>query len=74
MPSETAARLLLGHLADPGGAVVAWVSQLRPCGRVLLDEVERIDTTNPVPASYLEVSVALVAPLRPLHLLEGLAR
>jgi SAM-dependent methyltransferase len=45
-------RFLLPHLLDPVAAVRSWAGQLRPGGRILLDEVERIrgdeDDTGPV--------------------------
>jgi trans-aconitate 2-methyltransferase len=54
-------RLLLAHLPDPGGAVAAWSSQLAPGGLVLVDEVEWIDTNQPVLARYEATVVGLVA-------------
>ena len=55
-------RFLLPHVPDPLGAVRRWGGQLRPGGRILLDEVERIrgdeDDTGPV-HRYLEVAGAL---------------
>jgi SAM-dependent methyltransferase len=54
------ARYLLAHLADPEARVAAWATQLRPRGRLLLEEVERIDTQVPALASYLEAAAALL--------------
>lgn len=54
-------RLLLAHLPDPGATVAAWASQLAPGGRLLVDEVEWIETTHPVLAAYEETVVGLVA-------------
>lgn len=54
-------RLLLAHLPDPEATVVAWASQLTPGGRLLVDEVEWIDTTHPVLSAYEQTVVGLVA-------------
>jgi trans-aconitate 2-methyltransferase len=54
-------RLLLAHLPDPGATVAAWASQLAPGGRLLIDEVEWIETTHPVLAAYEDTVVGLVA-------------
>ena len=54
-------RLLLAHLPDPGAAVAAWASQLAPGGRLLVDEMEWIETNHPVLATYEETVVGLVA-------------
>jgi trans-aconitate 2-methyltransferase len=55
-------RFLLPHLPDPLAAVQRWSGQLRPGGRILLDEVERIrgdeDDTGPV-HRYLEMAASL---------------
>lgn len=55
-------RFLLPHVPDPLAAVQGWASQLRPGGRILLDEVERIrgddDDTGPV-HRYLELGSRL---------------
>ncbi|HXM58276.1 MAG TPA: class I SAM-dependent methyltransferase [Candidatus Dormibacteraeota bacterium] len=55
-------RFLLPHVPDPLAAVHAWASQLRPGGRILLDEVEQIrgdeDDTGPV-RSYLDMAASL---------------
>ena len=55
------ARLLLAHLPEPDTVVARWLTQLTPGGRVLLDEIEYIRTTNQVLARYEEIVVALVA-------------
>jgi hypothetical protein len=47
------ARFLVAHLADWEGAVGGWAAQLAPGGRLLLEEVEAIDTAHPVLADYL---------------------
>jgi trans-aconitate 2-methyltransferase len=54
------ARLLLAHLPSPGELVTRWASQLSPGGRLLLDEIERIDTGNEVFREYLSMTTALV--------------
>ncbi|MDE2991098.1 MAG: class I SAM-dependent methyltransferase [Chloroflexota bacterium] len=46
---------LLSHLPDPRTALTAWMSQLRPSGLLLLDEVSDIWTTHPVFMRYLEM-------------------
>lgn len=46
---------LLSHLPDPRTALTAWISQLRPAGLLLLDEVSDIWTTHPVFMRYLEM-------------------
>jgi trans-aconitate 2-methyltransferase len=55
-------RFLLPHVPDPVAAVHGWAGQLRPGGRILLDEVEQIrgdeDDTGPV-HRYLEMADSL---------------
>ncbi len=46
-------RLLLAHLADPPDIVARWTTQLAPGGLALLDELEAIETADPVFESYL---------------------
>jgi trans-aconitate 2-methyltransferase len=53
-------RLLLAHLPDPAATVAAWTTQLHPGGRLLVDEVEWIETSHPVLATYEEVVLGLV--------------
>jgi len=55
------ARLLLTHLAEPAAAIRLWLSQLRPGGLLLLDEVEAIETSDPTIATYLQLSEELLA-------------
>src|SRR4029079_7010531 len=59
-PDLVYARLLLAHLPDPAAVATRWADQLAPGGRLLLDEVEYIRTTNPVLAFYEEVVVGLI--------------
>lgn len=53
-------RLLLAHLRDPAAVVADWVTQLAPGGCLAADEVEWIDTTDPVLAAYERMVVGLV--------------
>ena len=54
-------RLLLAHLADVAATVTELTSQLRPGGRLLLDELEWIVSDHPVFVRYERVVVDLVA-------------
>jgi SAM-dependent methyltransferase len=55
------ARLLLAHLPEPEAQAARWRSQLRPGGRLLLDEVESIRTGQPVLLRYLDLVTHLLA-------------
>jgi trans-aconitate 2-methyltransferase len=55
------ARLLLTHLAQPLAAVAVWRTRLAPTGVVLLEEVEAIETDDPVLADYLALQRAMLA-------------
>ena len=59
-PDLVYARLLLAHLPDPERMVASWTKQLRPGGRLLLDEVEWIETPNPVLDLYERIVSAIV--------------
>lgn len=48
------ARFLLSHLSGPEAVLDLFASQLRPGGRLLLEEVEAIHTEEPVFRRYLE--------------------
>ena len=48
-------RFELTHLANPEEVVGLWVDQLQPRGRLLIEEVEYIDTANTVLNQYLVV-------------------
>ncbi len=48
-------RFLLTHLKDPHETIAKWASQLRPKGRLLMDEVEWIETKHTTLASYLSI-------------------
>lgn len=56
-------RLLLSHLRGPEGAVNDWLAQLAPGGLLLLDEVERIETKQPVFREYLGILARMMAHL-----------
>lgn len=60
-PDLVLARYLLSHLPGPIEVVGRWVGQLARGGRVLVDEVEAIDTTVEVFATYLEISGGMIA-------------
>lgn len=55
------ARLLLGHLADPGSALATWSAALRIGGLVVCEEPVRYRSDDPVFARYEEVVTAVVA-------------
>ena len=55
------ARLLLAHLADPIDAVARWSTILTIGGRILVDDLEAIETDDDVFRTYLdEVALAVV--------------
>jgi len=60
-PDLVYSRLVLAHLPMPEDVVARWSEQLRPGGLLLLDEVERIETPNPVLERYEEIVTAMVA-------------
>ena len=51
---------LLIHLREPASVLATWSRQLQPGGRILVDEVERIETSQPVLTRYLQIVAALV--------------
>jgi trans-aconitate 2-methyltransferase len=55
------ARYLVAHLPDPLRVVEGWVGQLRPGGRLLLDEIDHIDTTAEPFRRYLDTVTAMLA-------------
>jgi SAM-dependent methyltransferase len=55
------ARYLVAHLPDPLPTVEGWVGQLRPGGRLLLDEIDHIDTTAEPFRRYLDTVTAMLA-------------
>jgi SAM-dependent methyltransferase len=54
------ARLLLAHLRDPEDLVDGWLTQLRPGGQLLIDEVEWIESDDPVAVRYLELVTGML--------------
>jgi trans-aconitate 2-methyltransferase len=54
-------RFLLTHLPDPPAALAAWATQLAPGGLLVVEEVERIHTTQPALRGYLDTAAALLA-------------
>jgi trans-aconitate 2-methyltransferase len=54
-------RLLLAHLRGPVDVLERWSAELRPRGRILVEEVERIDTDDAVFARYLDAVRDLLA-------------
>ena len=60
-PDLIFARLLLAHLPDHGSIVQAWCDAAAAGGRVLLDEVESVETDDAVFKTYLdEVAIPVV--------------
>jgi trans-aconitate 2-methyltransferase len=55
------ARLLLGHLPDPGAALANWVAALRFGGLVVCEEPVRYRSTDALFARYEEAVTAVVA-------------
>jgi trans-aconitate 2-methyltransferase len=55
------ARLLLGHLPDPTGALATWATGLRPGGLVVCEEPVRYRSDDPVFARYEDAVTAVVA-------------
>jgi SAM-dependent methyltransferase len=55
------ARFLLAHLPGPAGQARAWARELRPGGRLVLEETEWLDQRTPVLARYEELVVPVVA-------------
>jgi SAM-dependent methyltransferase len=55
------ARYLLAHLPEPVAVRDRWLTQVRPGGRLLLEEIDHIDTSIPTFERYLEVVTAMSA-------------
>ena len=53
-------RFELTHLRDPEAVVQLWLGQLRVRGRLLIEEVEYIDTAGPTFNSYLDMQQAML--------------
>lgn len=61
-PAEVVfARYLLAHLPDPLGVAARWAAELTDGGRLILEEVEHIDTSLPTFARYLQLVTAMLA-------------
>ena len=54
-------RFLLTHLREPGALLAAWGTQLRPRGRLLVEEAEWIRTRHPTFAAYLDIVEGVLA-------------
>ncbi len=54
-------RLLLSHMTDPSSLFDAWASQLEPGGRLLVEEVEWIETADLLFRQYLQMVDTLLA-------------
>ena len=55
------ARYVLTHLAGPRAALDLWCTQLRPGGRLLIDEIDHIDTTVEPLRRYLGYVTTMMA-------------
>lgn len=55
------ARYVLTHQTDPAEVVRVWSTQLRPGGRLLIEETDWISTSRPVFATYLRIVEAMLA-------------
>ena len=54
-------RLLLPHLPEPAEVVARWSTQVNPGGHLLLDELDSVESHDPVLTRYLEVAKTRVA-------------
>jgi len=54
-------RFLLSHLREPHEVVASWATQLHPKGRLAIEEVEAIHTSNPTFKTYLGIVEAMLA-------------
>ena len=55
------ARLVLAHVLDPAVVAESWATQLTPAGALVIDEIERIETTNQVLRAHLDLATGQVA-------------
>jgi len=53
-------RFLLTHLREPQSVIERWATQLRPQGRLLLEEVEWIQTEHALFHTYLDIVAAML--------------
>ncbi len=54
-------RFVLTHLQDPKSAIELWISQLRPGGILIVEEVESIESDIPEFVTYLEILQSMLA-------------
>lgn len=54
------ARFLLGHLPNAASLVAPWATQLQPGGRLLIEEVESVETPHATFKAYLEMIKAML--------------
>ncbi|WP_329409561.1 class I SAM-dependent methyltransferase [Streptomyces sp. NBC_00704] len=59
-PDLLYARLLLSHLRDTASVVGRWLGALAPNGRLLLDEVDSVESEHPVARDYQRVVEAML--------------
>jgi trans-aconitate 2-methyltransferase len=55
------ARMLLTHLRDPLAAIDVWRGRLAERGRLLVEEVDGIETEDPILAGYLDLQREMLA-------------
>src|SRR5262249_42487666 len=55
------ARYVLSHLADRDPILRGWFAAVAPGGVLVVEEVDRIDTDDPVFAPYLAITTGLMA-------------
>jgi trans-aconitate 2-methyltransferase len=55
------ARMLLTHLQDPLAAIDVWRGRLSETGRLLLEEIDGIETEDPTLAGYLDLQREMLA-------------
>ncbi len=60
-PDVIFARFLLAHLLEPKALVAAWVAQLAPGGRLLVEEGEGIESTNATFRRYQQLAHDMIA-------------
>ena len=53
-------RFVLTHLRDPESVIESWINQLRPCGILLIEEVESIESSIPAFATYLDMQESML--------------
>jgi len=61
LPDLAYGRLVMAHLPDPAAVVLAWLEELAPGGRLLLEELEWIRTDERALVHYLDLATELVA-------------